>query len=94
MQLMLPLTVKIIEDKSSEDAPFVAYTPELDVASCGSTEGKARENLHEAVEILLEEINKKGDLAAFLEESGFQKINKTWIPPVVSFETFSFPYSV
>lgn len=93
MQIMLPLTVKIIEDKRSKDAPFVAYTPELDVASCGSDEGKARENLHEAAEILLEEINKKGGLTTFLEESGFQKINKTWVPPVVSFESFSFPYS-
>ncbi len=72
----------------------MAYVPELDVASCGPTENKARENLHEAVQILLEEINKKGALAAFLEESGFQKINKAWIPPVVSFEPFSFPYSI
>lgn len=94
MQLMLPLTVKIIEDKRSKDAPFVAYTPELDVASCGPSEGKARENLHEAVGILLEEINEKGDLSVFLEELGFQKVNKAWIPPVVSFESFSFPYSI
>lgn len=94
MQLMLPLTVKIIIDKRSKDAPFVAYTPELDVASCGPTEGKARENLHEAVQILLEETNKKGGLSDFLEESGFQKVNKTWVPPVISFESFSFPYSI
>lgn len=91
---MLPLTVKIIEDKRSKDAPFVAYTPELDVASCGSSEHKAKANLHEAVEILLEEINKKSDITSFLEELGFQKVNKAWVPPVVSFESFSFPYSV
>lgn len=91
---MLPLTVKIIVDKHSKDAPFVAYTPELDVASCGPTEGKARENLHEAVQILLEEMNKKGGLSDFLAESGFQKVNKSWVPPVVSFESFSFPYSI
>lgn len=91
---MLPLTVKIIEDKRSKDAPFVAYTPELDVASCGSTEGKARQNLHEAVQIFLEEIGKKGDLPIFLEELGFQKTNKSWVPPIVSFESFSFPHSV
>ncbi len=59
MQITLPLTIKIIEDKRSKDAPFVAYTPELDIASCGPSESKARSNLHEAVGILLEEINKK-----------------------------------
>lgn len=76
MQIILPLTVKIMMDKRSKDAPYVAYTAELDVSSCGPTETKARENLHEAAQILLEEINKKGDLATFLEELGFQKINK------------------
>ncbi len=94
MQIMLPLTVKIMMDKKSKDAPFVAYTPELDVTSCGPSEHKARENLHEAAEILLEEISKKGDLHSFLEGLGFQKVKKTWIPPVVSFESFSFPYSI
>ncbi len=90
---MLPLTIKIIGDKHSKDAPFVAYTPELDIASCGPSETKAKENLHKAVEILLEEINRKGGLTAFLEESGFQKVNKSWVPPTVSFESFSFPHS-
>ncbi len=94
MQLSLPLTVKIIEDRRSKDAPFVAYIPELDVTSCGPTETTARENLHEAAQILLEEINKKGYLATFLKESGFQKINKAWVPPIVSFEPFLFPYSI
>lgn len=94
MQIMLPLTVKIIKDKRSKDAPFVAYTSELDVASCGPSESKARQNLHEAVEILLEEIDKKGDLKVFLEELGFQKLNKAWVPPVISFEPFSFPHSI
>lgn len=91
MQVILPLTVKIIMDKRSKDAPYVAYTPELDVSSCGPTESKARENLHEAAQILLEEINKKGELPTFLEELGFQRKNKNWIPPTISFEPFSFP---
>lgn len=42
-------------DRRSSDAPFVAYSPELDVASCGPTEETARQNLHEAVTIVLEE---------------------------------------
>lgn len=51
-------TVEISYDKESSDAPFVAYNPELDVASCGPTEEKARENLKEAIEIVLEPIEK------------------------------------
>ncbi len=53
MQTQVPLTVKITVDKRSKDAPFVAYTPELDVASCGKTEEKAKKNLFEAVGIVL-----------------------------------------
>ena len=94
MQISLPLTVKIIIDKRSKDAPFVAYTPELDTASCGSTEEKARKNLQEAVAIVLEEVNKKGQLNELLDELGFQKEKQQWIPPRVSFEPFSFPYAI
>ncbi len=93
MQVLLPLTVKIIVDKHSKDAPFVAYTPELDVTSCGPTEEKARRNLQEAVTITLEEVKKKGQLNELLEELGFQKEKQQWIPPRISFEPFSVPFS-
>ena len=79
-------------DKHSKDAPFVAYTPELDVASCGPTEEKARKNLHEAVTVTLEEVKIKGKLNELLEEMGFQKEKRQWIPPRVSFESFSIPF--
>ena len=88
---MLPLTVKIIIDKRSKDAPFVAYTPELDLSSCGESEEKARDNLHEAAAILLEELERKGKLKEFFREMGFQKEKTRWIPPRVSFEPFFFP---
>ena len=88
---MLPMTVKITIDKRSKDAPFVAYTPELDLASCGPTEEKAKKNLHEAVEIFFEEMQTKGKLEEFLKEVGFQKENSRLIPPRVSFESFFLP---
>lgn len=91
MGLMLPLTIKVMYDKSSSDAPFVAYNPELDVASCGPSEEKARENLHEVVEIVIEQARKKGKLNELLKEAGFEKEKKTWKPPRVSFEPFFFP---
>jgi len=85
---MLPLTVKILFDKRSKDAPYVAYNPEFDVASCGSTEEIARGNLKEAIEIFIEEAQKHGKLTETLKELGFQKDKQGWIPPRVSFETF------
>lgn len=91
MKLVAPLTVKIMVDKRSKDAPFIAYTPELDITSCGPNEEKARENLHEAVEIVLEETERKGKLTELLEDLGFQKEKKGWVPPRVSFEPFFFP---
>ena len=91
MGVMLPLTVKIIYDKRSGDAPFVAYSAELDVSSAGPTEKKARRNLQEAVKIVLDETKKKGKLEELLEEAGFEKVKKTWKPPRVSFEPFFFP---
>lgn len=91
MDVMLPMTVKITVDNRSKDAPFIAYSPELDVVSCGPTEEKAKKNLHEAVEILMQEVESKGKLTEFLKEMGFQKEKARWIPPRVSLETFFFP---
>ena len=91
MDIMLPMTIKITLDKRSKDAPFIAYVPELDVASCGPTEEKARKNLHESVKILMQEVENKGKLTEFLKEMGFQKEKSHWIPPRVSFEPFFFP---
>lgn len=91
METILLLTIKIMVDKRSKDAPFIAYSLEFDVASCGQTEEKARKNLYEAVSIVLEEMQKKGKLVEFFLESGFQKEKKRWVPPRVSFEPFFFP---
>lgn len=70
-----------------EGEMYVAYSPELDISSCGKTSLEARKNLHEAVEIFLEETAKMGTLNEILEESGFireknnQKIR--WQPPKI-----------
>lgn len=53
MDIQIPLTIKLMKDKQSKSAPWVAYTPELDVASCGLTQEKAKQNLAEAVQIVL-----------------------------------------
>lgn len=91
MEALLPLTIKIVVDRRSKDASFIAYTPELDVVSCGPTEEKARKNLKEAIEIVLEEARRGGRLKELLEEMGFQKEKSRWIPPRVTFEPFFVP---
>ncbi|MBI4037603.1 type II toxin-antitoxin system HicB family antitoxin [Candidatus Curtissbacteria bacterium] len=68
----LPLTIKVFYERTSKDAPWVSYNPELNVASCGPTENKAKENLKEAVEIVLKGAKKDGNLSELLKESGFE----------------------
>lgn len=93
MGITFPLTIKITIDKDSGDAPYVAYSPEFEVASCGPTEEKARKNLLEALEITLEELQNKGKLPGFLAEMGFEKKKTEWKAPRVSFEPFFFHFA-
>ena len=50
---------------------YIAYSPELDLSSCATTQKKAQENLKEAVRLFIEEAEKNGSLQHVLEESGF-----------------------
>lgn len=50
---------------------FVAYSPELDVSSCGFSIDEARENLKDAVRGFLESAKDRGVLREILEESGY-----------------------
>ena len=68
----------------------MAYTPELDVASCVPTPQKAKKNLMEAVEIVLQGAAQDGTLKELLLETGFQIKNKDLTPPKVSMDKFIF----
>ncbi len=61
MQLLL--TTKIWK----EGKHYVAYCPELDVASQGKIEEQARSRIKEAVELFLEETKKIGTLSEILK---------------------------
>jgi hypothetical protein len=61
--LDIRFTVQIFK----EGRLYVAYTPELDVSSCGGTETKAKVNLIEAVRLFLEEADKMGTLRQILK---------------------------
>ena|SRR3989344_3199886 len=92
--LTFPLSVKIIYEAESIDAPYVAYAPELDVSSCGPSEEMARKNLSEVVRILFEEAERKGKLNEFLEDLGFRKIQRKWRSPRVSFQQMSVLFKI
>lgn len=66
MDIQIPLAIKLSEDKQSKSTPWIAYNPELDVASCGSTTEKAKKNLLEAVQIVLNGAAEDGNLKDLL----------------------------
>jgi len=65
-----------------EGKMYVAYSPELDVSSCGKTVEKAKKNLLEAVDGFLEEAKRTKTLNEILIESGFiRESPKKWKAP-------------
>lgn len=84
--LSMPVSVKIIYEPESADAPYVAYSPEFDVSSCGPSEEIARRHLSETVQILFEEADRKGKTDELLEELGFRKQRRFWQVPRVSWQ--------
>ena len=65
-----------------EGKTFVAYSPELDLSSCGASIEQARSNLKTAVRLFLEEAQKMGTLKDILAEAGFQRDSSgKWSPP-------------
>jgi len=79
---MINIEFDIIVFKERET--FVAYTPELDVSSCGKTVDEAKKNIKTAVRLFLEEAEKMGTLEDILIESGYQKDESNhWIAPKI-----------
>ena len=65
-----------------EGNTYVAYSPKLDVSSCGGTVDEARNNLKTAVRLFLEEAEKIGTLEEILSESGYEKAGfGEWLTP-------------
>src|SRR3990167_1732590 len=63
----LTFTIQIFH----EGKLFVAYNPELDVSSCGSTLEKAKINIKDAIRGFLKSAAKMGTLREILEEAVF-----------------------
>jgi hypothetical protein len=57
-----------------EGAKFVAYSPAIDVSTCGDSEEQARKRFVEAVTIFFDEITRMGTIEDVLMECGWQKV--------------------
>ena len=66
-----------------EGNTYIAYTPQLDLSSCGDTPQEARRMLQEAVELFLEEAERMGTLEDILQECGYDRDRDKWIPPAL-----------
>lgn len=78
--MQLFLTTKIWK----EGTHYIAYTPELDIASQGVSRVRAEKRLREAVEIFIEETKRLGTLDEVMRAAGFSKEQSRWKAPFIS----------
>ena len=79
LKLKFTLPVSILKENDS----FIAYTPALDLSTCGDTFEEAKKRFSEAVNIFFEEVVRKGTLEDVLSDLGWKKVQSHWNPPVV-----------
>jgi len=70
------MKIRLTEEIWKEGNMYVSYCPELDISSCGESVEQAKKNLKEAFLINFEETKKMGTFDQFLQESGFENIQK------------------
>lgn len=59
---------------------YVAVCPDLDVSSFGESPEEAKRSLREALEAFVEECASMGTLEEVLEEAGFARQDRNWLP--------------
>lgn len=64
-----------------EGSKYVAYVPELDLSSCGSTNEEAGKNIREAVQGFLQASADLGTLDTVLEDAGYIREGDGWRAP-------------
>jgi len=78
----LQLQVQFIK----EGETFIAYSPALDLSTCGGTFEEAQRNFGEAADIFIEECEADGTLVDVLKSLGWEqgeKPSSQWLPPKV-----------
>ncbi len=79
-----------------EGEKVIAYSPAIDLSTCGENEEQARKRFTEAASIFFDEIIKMGTLDDVLTECGWKKVKKenTWSPPKYKQELVRIPEGV
>lgn len=68
-----------------EGNKFIAYTPALNLSTCGNSITQAKARFDEMVKIFIEEVEKTGTLEDILLDCGWTKVghtHKQWQPPI------------
>lgn len=78
----IELKVNLPVDFLREGNKFIAYSPALDIATCGDSFEEAKKRFEELVSLFFEELLRKGTLEEVLREYGWEKVENKWNPPV------------
>jgi len=67
-----------------ENDKIIAYSPALDISTCGNTQLEAERRFTEAAAIFLQELKAMGTEGEVLAECGWVKVSATdpWSPPI------------
>ena len=66
-----------------EGNKYIAYTPALDLSTSGKTCQEAKKRFEEIVSIFFEEIIREGTVDDVLLNLGWERAQKSWMPPVL-----------
>lgn len=83
---MRKLGVKLTVNFFRERNKFIAYSPALDISTCGDSFEEAKKNFEELVEIFIDDLIKMKTLNSVLTECGWRKVSRPkphWVPPVL-----------
>jgi predicted RNase H-like HicB family nuclease len=85
MKMAVELPVAFIEEEGS----VVAYTPALDLSTCGKDKNEANKMFREAVQIFFNDLVENGTVDEVLTSLNWKKdaAQETWIPPRISQES-------
>lgn len=73
-----------------EGEKFIAYSPALDLSSCGDSFAQAKKRFSEVANIFLDETIKMGTLEDVFTDCGWKKVSrpqKHWVPPAIIGQT-------
>ncbi|MFA5249165.1 MAG: hypothetical protein WC397_01340 [Candidatus Paceibacterota bacterium] len=77
------MNIKLAVSIIKEGKQYIAYTPALDLSTCGKSEKQAKKRFEEAVDVFFQELIERGTLENVLADLGWKKIKTQWAPPKI-----------